>query len=608
LAIAIAAPELSTDLNRAYRHAYADFQQAHGTPLFFEELLGEAGHSAGDVRAALDPAGPLLRYGLIAAPTESPLEAAAPPSDVHLVATTRLLGWLRDQGAASLPADGRAVTLGPLDHSLVVDDGTQASVANAIAWAGVRPFGGRRVAVIGPTGSGRRALIRSVAGGLVVLDFGLLSGSAKSVRATTLDALAHARLSGLPLYLNQADLLFDDDRQIAPRFVEALTLLSGDPAPLFVGFERGDVHTLQRLGPPGAGSLTVEIPFPSAEQQRSIWSIYTADVVLASDVDIDALSGRYSATGAKIAAAVRDAQSHAALREPGSPVIETHDLIIGIRQQLGHRLGSLASRVATPFTRESLVVEPKVLEVLDEIVGFFRQRDTLLERWGFGARLPYGRGLAVLFSGKPGTGKTMAASVLGRELGLEVFKVDLSQVVDKYIGETEKKLARLFDEAGRGQAILLFDEADSLFAKRTEVKSSTDRYANVAVNFLLQQMESYDGITVLTTNLEASLDAALMRRIRFKLEFPQPGADEREALWRDSLPPEAFREGEFALDVLADTFELSGSDIVNGVFKASARAAHAGRKLTFEDLMSAAEALYQARGKLVRRVSRSEDF
>jgi SpoVK/Ycf46/Vps4 family AAA+-type ATPase len=172
-----------------------------------------------------------------------------------------------------------------------------------------------------------------------------------------------------------------------------------------------------------------------------------------------------------------------------------------------------------------------------------RRRATVYGRWGFAERSNRGLGISALFAGASGTGKTMAAEVLANELELDLYKIDLSQVVSKYIGETEKNLRRVFDAAEEGGAILLFDEADAIFGKRSEVKDSHDRYANIEVSYLLQRMEAYSGLAILTTNMKSSLDTAFLRRIRFVVHFPFPDAAQRAAIWQRIFPPETPTQG-----------------------------------------------------------------
>ena len=228
-----------------------------------------------------------------------------------------------------------------------------------------------------------------------------------------------------------------------------------------------------------------------------------------------------------------------------------------------------------------------------------RERSRILERWGYARHLGLSRGVSALFSGAPGTGKTMAASVVSSELGLELFRVDLSAVVSKWVGETEKQLARIFDEADDAQALLLFDEADSLFGKRTEVRGAQDRYANLEVNYLLQRMEQFGGVSVLTTNQESGIDAALMRRLSVRIRFPEPDAEQREALWRALLPPETALGGDVDLRRLAETYEMTGGHIRNAIVRAAVAAAREGRPLVDKDLEVGAYREYVELGKVM---------
>src|SRR5688500_15999565 len=186
------------------------------------------------------------------------------------------------------------------------------------------------------------------------------------------------------------------------------------------------------------------------------------------------------------------------------------------------------------------------------------------------------RGLTALFSGPPGTGKTLVAGVVARELGLDLYQIDLSKLMSKWIGETERNLASIFDAAEDGQVILLFDEADSLFAKRTEVRSSNDRYANLEVNYLLQRLDSFEGIAILTTNASSSIDQAFKRRLSFRLSFPFPDEETREQLWRAHLPATLPTQGPLALDKLAHKYQLSGGYIRNACLRAAFLAARDG--------------------------------
>ncbi len=273
------------------------------------------------------------------------------------------------------------------------------------------------------------------------------------------------------------------------------------------------------------------------------------------------------------------------------------------RDAVGHRVGELAQRVKSSASWNEVILPEPVMDVVKEVLLYAREGRRVLQEWGLGARHAYGLGLSALFSGPPGTGKTLLAGLIAKELGLDLFRIDLSRIVSKYIGETEQRLGRLFDEARRGGVALLFDEADSLFATRTEVKSSVDRYANLEVNFLLQKMEHYDGLVILTTNLAESLDEAFRRRIRFHARFPLPNAAERARLWRSMIPKTAPQSPNIDWDTLAQVYEFSGGEIKNAALRAAFYAADAGKPIDLSHLDRASQAEYRERGRLILKTA-----
>ena len=258
-------------------------------------------------------------------------------------------------------------------------------------------------------------------------------------------------------------------------------------------------------------------------------------------------------------------------------------------------LGSLAQSIKPLATWSDLVLPDKQIDVLQEIAVHVRQRLKVYEHWGFAAKSERGLGISALFSGLSGTGKTMAAEVLANELQLDLYRIDLSQVVSKYIGETEKNLARVFDEAEAGGAILLFDEADALFGKRSEVKDSHDRYANIEISYLLQRMEAYRGLAVLTTNMKEAIDNAFLRRIRFMVHFPFPDAAIRADIWRRIFPAKKLTEG-LDIDKLA-RLNIAGGNIRNISLHAAFLAADASAKIRMSHILQATRAEYAKMGK-----------
>ncbi|HEX9105225.1 MAG TPA: ATP-binding protein, partial [Polyangia bacterium] len=344
-----------------------------------------------------------------------------------------------------------------------------------------------------------------------------------------------------------------------------------------------------------AGSVVrVHVPFPSPAQRAAIWQQtfeHLHAAVDGSDVDWVEIGRKLALDAARIQSAARSAISVATLRaRHGSghaPVVTRADLMEASRHQLQHDLKSLAVRVDKTYRWEDLVISVDGYHALIEMISYAKNAERVYEDWGFGQKHSVAGGISALFSGPPGTGKTMCAGVIARELDMELFRVDLSRVVSKWIGETEKNLARVFDEAQRSNAVVLFDEADSLFAKRTEVKSSVDRYANLEVNFLLQRMETFNGITVLTTNFEDTIDSAFNRRLTFRIRFEKPDADARGALWEKMFPPTAALADDVDFAELGRRFEVSGGNIRNAAIRAAFLAANEDHAIDMDTLMRA---------------------
>jgi SpoVK/Ycf46/Vps4 family AAA+-type ATPase len=252
------------------------------------------------------------------------------------------------------------------------------------------------------------------------------------------------------------------------------------------------------------------------------------------------------------------------------------------------RLDALAQRIEPRAGWDDLVLPAEQESLLRQIADQVRQRRVVYDEWGYAARMSRGLGINALFTGESGTGKTLAAEVLAAELAINLYRIDLSAVVSKYIGETEKNLRQLFEAAEHGGVVLLFDEADALFGKRSEVKDSHDRYANIEVNYLLQRIESFHGLAILATNMKAALDSAFMRRMRFVVRFPHPGQAERTRMWQRAFPPAAPRE---RLDFeRLGRINLTGGHIVAATLNAAFLAAAAGRAIAMQDVLQAARA------------------
>jgi ATP-dependent 26S proteasome regulatory subunit len=454
------------------------------------------------------------------------------------------------------------------------------------------------VAFKGPPQSGRkhmaRALCTALGRKLLVVDVARLPKERPDQERLMRVAVRDALLAGAVLYLEHADVHSDPEGPalVPPGIVEPLTRF---PDLVFLAGEKRP----DGLNRPARDILRIHLDLPSPKERAALWrSALPPDVQLEPDADIDELARKYSIGAGAVTCGAREAANAARLR--GEPaMVRYNDLLEGARHQLQHRLGSLADRITKTYRWEDLILPEDVIEVLKEMVTFAKFRPVVYEDWGFGNKHSYGRGLSALFSGPPGTGKTMVAGIMARELDMELFRIDLSRVVSKWIGETEKNLGKVFDEAALSHAIILFDEADSLFAKRTEVKSSVDRYANLEVNYLLQRMEAYEGVSILTTNYDENLDEAFKRRLNFRVEFPFPDIEAREKLWAIMLPNGIRKADEIDWKHLAKRFELSGGNIRNAVLRAAFYAAEGDLPIDLALLEKAATREADEMGKLV---------
>jgi len=269
------------------------------------------------------------------------------------------------------------------------------------------------------------------------------------------------------------------------------------------------------------------------------------------------------------------------------------DLVGGARAQFKRDIGSLARRLEPKFGFDDLVLPEMQMVHLRELLAFVERRGLVYETWDFQSKFPRGTGAKALFFGRSGTGKTMAAEVLAKGLGLDLFKVDLSSVVSKWVGETEKNLATIFDRAEEAQAVLLFDEADALFGARTSVGSAVDRYANLETNYLLQRIEDYDGIAVLSSNLKQNIDEAFTRRFHFVIEFPFPDRASREEIWQRAFPVSAPLADDVDFKFLADRFKFTGGNIKNSVLRAAFLGATAGHEISMEHVLRGVLREYQ---------------
>lgn len=345
--------------------------------------------------------------------------------------------------------------------------------------------------------------------------------------------------------------------------------------------------------------IRVEFPLPSYQLRRNLWQKHLRDVgTELGSADLARLSTCFRLTGGQIREIVSTAKANRLDGQRSGP-ISPDDLFDACRAYSRHKLVNLAVKVNPSRSRDDIILPKDQMEILREICNYVKHQPVVLDDWGFGEKLVQSKGLNVLFAGPSGTGKTMAAEILAGELGLDLYRIDLATVVSKYIGETEKNLNRIFREAEYSNAVLFFDEADAIFGKRSEVRDSHDRYANIEISYLLQKMEAYDGIAILATNLRKNLDQAFLRRMHFTVEFPMPEGEDRLKIWRLCFPAAAPLAKDIDLKFLAKRFKISGGNIKNIAVASAFHAAENGGKIGMTNLIHATKREFQKMGKLI---------
>ncbi len=347
----------------------------------------------------------------------------------------------------------------------------------------------------------------------------------------------------------------------------------------------------------GRPRLEFDVKHPTASEQAIEWHTSMGDLAPSLNGSLETLASQFSLSGASIRTAAACARN--STNNGAAPLLDR--IWDECRRLTRTRMDDLAQRIEAIAGRDDLVLPEAQKGILREIVAHVRCRNRVYESWGFAGQGTRGLGISALFAGASGTGKTMAAEVLARELRLDLFRIDLSSVVSKYIGETEKNLRRLFDAAEDGGAILLFDEADALFGKRSEVKDSHDRYANIEVSYLLQRMECYRGLAILTTNFKSALDPAFLRRIRFVVQFPFPDAAQRAEIWRRIFPPALPTRG-LEIYRLAQ-LNVPGGNIRNIALNSAFLAADENSEVRMAHILRAARSEY---AKLEKTLTESE--
>ncbi|MFG2937615.1 ATP-binding protein [Streptomyces sp. NPDC048282] len=587
------APELRRKYDRLYAYLQDDITRRRPSVDLVLELLC-ASERERWIRAGTFSAGaPLIRYGILHTVEDPASPSGSSGLARFLALDPRIRQYLLGSDEPDARLSGHIAVHGPAGPTGDEPDPVLADRLLRLAAHRLRAGGPPLVCQLhGPDDGGRFDLVRHTSSRLglplVTVDAGSLTGPDGAILLRL--AFREGLLLGAAVHLAHADLLLTEEHRT---LLGALADTVADHGlPVFLtGASRWTA------APAELPVHTVEVPLPDLPRSTVLWrDRLAAHTPLAAEWAGE-LAGRYRLPAARIAVAVRLADDRR-LMEPVPGPLTLSDVSAVCRGESQHTLGPAADRVHTGRGWDDLVLPADRITRLRDICDQVRYRRLVLHDWGFGERLGHGTGLSVLFSGPPGTGKTMAAEVLAHELDVDLYKIDLSGVVSKYIGETEKNLARIFAEASTGNAILFFDEADALFGKRTEVSDAHDRYANIETSYLLQRIEEYEGVVVLATNLRQNIDDAFTRRIRFVVEFPFPDADDRRRIWRALLPPGAPLAEDVDLARLARELPVTGANIKNIVLQAAFLAAADGTALGRSHILRGARREFEKIGKL----------
>ncbi|MBB3219824.1 ATP-binding protein [Pseudoduganella umbonata] len=589
------APELEPKYEILYAYLNDDVARKWPTLHLAQRLLDERAATANRVRQALSPAGTLLRERLV----------------ILGDAGNRLRGGGHQGFALAPPAVQFLLDLPPGSAILAncAVRGTAAQPSETVPVVEALAARLRRLPAVlaqpappllvfaGEPGSGKGEAVHALASdiGLPVVTLDLAAIGADEAVAT-FDALAlELKLwPALPRIVG-ADCLHDAEGHANTAAGPFLRWLRAWQRPAVLDIPRG--FAWRRLLPELRG---IEFDFDGGgyAHRSALWRTLPAEHGIALDgADAALLAGRFDFSAGQIGAALADAATLAQLEGDGVPVTFAH-ILRGARAGADQHLGALATKVVRGQGWDDLVLTPGTRGRVTEFTVAIRQRHVVFAEWGFGARLGHSGSLVALFAGASGTGKTMTAGVIAAELDIDLYKVDLSGLVSKYIGETEKNLDRVFDVARKANAMLFFDEADALFGKRSEVKDAHDRYANIETAYLLQKLEEHPGVVILATNVKRNIDEAFSRRLQYVIEFPLPEVRERERLWRGMFPAAAPVRDDVDFAFLARQFPLAGGHIRNVALDAAFLAAQADDAIDMRQIVQALARQYAKQGKI----------
>ncbi len=578
------APEISAGYGKIFAYLNDNLNQAYLTVDMATRVLRPGRRERLALQARLLPGGSLIRNRLLLL---NPPDGFETHTSRRLHPSPRLVRWFLEAG--DLPA---SVGFTPIDTSM--EPFIPAATRRRIEELGDTLSGPVTVAIVGSTVGLRegvaQSLARFVGRQLVRIDL----ERAKQYLDEPWELIRELRLSGaLPCVINVAPA--QEDPALRNQLLALGGALSVLPYPVLVsGTDRRSIAGLLGSDRP---SVTVQVGRTSLGERIEAWRTQLERKGWSSAISEDLAERFYSVGGTTIPRVIERAEAESGGKEPEIELIWS-----AARELSRPEFRGLAQHVIPKFRMEDLIITEKVKSQLVHLTHYLSEQETVYHKWGGNKIRARGYGIKALFSGGPGTGKTMAAEVIAGSLGLDLFRVDLSSVISRWVGETEKNLAQIFDAAEGGTAVILFDEADALFGSRGEVKQAQDRFANQEVSFLLQRLEVFEGCAILTTNLQENIDEAFLRRFGAVVEFPMPTPEMRLKLWEHAIPPNAPRGDDLELSYLANQFVLAGGGIVNAAINACILASARREPVCMRHAVEAVAREMIKMGKQVNRV------
>ena len=593
------APELDRKYEKIFAYLQNDMTAKNPSIDLILQLIAGTQEEKIAARSSFDPQAPLMKFLM---------DIRADLMDTRMPLITRplklddwVVNFLLDFHVLDMRLAQVAEMLLPnaVEREMVLADSTESIIKFVEYYRQRKEYRTKQIFYLfGPDGGGKRSCAAAVCRGLEVP---LISVSMEKVLASemafseTLRLLGRqAMLGNTALCIEGFDSMLSEDGRHQLKLNMLLQMIT-EYVPLT--FILGEFSWSPMMLDDGCTFVGIEFPVPDGSKRKDYWKKFSTNYKLSQRVDMDNFSEYFRFTPGQIQNAINRGESLAVWHGSAEGLIESEELFNACYSQSNQKLGTLAAKIKKTYTWGMLVLPSDQMSQLREICNQVKYRSLVYGTWGFERRLSLGKGLNILFSGPPGSGKTMAAEVIAHELKLEIYKIDVSQVVSKYIGETEKNLSRIFSEAETSNAILFFDEADALFGKRSEVKDAHDRYANVEISYLLQKMEEYNGVVVLATNLNQNMDEAFLRRLHFNVSFPFPDKEQRKLIWQGIFPSEAPLDRDIDYEFLAEKFILAGGNIKNIALNAAFYAADASCQIGMKQIMLAARREYKKLGK-----------